>query len=381
MDAALPSERVVEFAGYLREHGYVIGMAETSLLLQLTAHVGPQGWRRLEQGWRAVACANQQQWERFSDLFGAFWFPDRVRLATRSSMQPRKGKTLPQLMAERQGSGDAPPSGTAAQIGVAGDGNAETSGENQAAQGGASRAHPFEQRDFATMTEAEHAELDRCVDALRERLRKRRLRRQRVAPHGKRISLRETMRAALGTGGEMVRLVLREQRKVPHKVFVLVDVSRSMESHAHFFLRVARALCEGMRARVFVFHTQLAEITSLMEKRSRYIQDKINSVNFGFGGGTRIGSNLQSFLDHHARRDINTGDLVLILSDGYDTDAPDLMAAALRQMRGKGARIVWLHPSPQAPQSAAMDAGRAYIHSFFPAHDVQSLMALPDQLY
>ena len=34
MDAALPSERVVEFAGYLREHGYVIGMAETSLQLK-----------------------------------------------------------------------------------------------------------------------------------------------------------------------------------------------------------------------------------------------------------------------------------------------------------------------------------------------------------
>lgn len=380
-EAMLPSARVVEFADYLRSHGFVIGMAETALLLRLAAQVGPAGWRRLEHGWRAVACANRQQWERFSELFVAFWFPDKVRLSTRSRMQPRKGKTLPQLVAQLQAGGDAPPSGTAGQIGVAADGGGETAGENRAAQGGASRAHPLERRDFAAMTEVELAELDRCIDALRERLRKRRLRRRHVAPHGKTISLRETMRAALGTGGELVRLVRREPRRVPHKVFVLVDVSRSMESHAHFFLKVARALCEGMSARVFVFHTQLAEITTLMQRRSRHIQDKINSVNFGFGGGTRIGSNLQAFLDRHARRSLASRDLVLILSDGYDTDAPEQMAAALQQMRGVGARIAWLHPSAQPPQSVAMDAAREHIHAFFPAQDVRSLMALADHLF
>ena len=63
-----------------------------------------------------------------------------------------------------------------------------------------------------------------------------------------------------------------------------------MEVHAQFFLRLCRAFVEVLDARAFVYHTRLAEVTPLMKQRSDRVQEIVNAVPFGFGGGTRIGS-------------------------------------------------------------------------------------------
>ena len=91
------------------------------------------------------------------------------------------------------------------------------------------------------------------------------------------------------------------RREEPPRLFILADVSRSMEAHAALFLRVARAFAIEAQARVFVFHTRLAEVTPLMQRDSATVQEKINAVTAGFGAGTRIAASLQDFARSHAR--------------------------------------------------------------------------------
>jgi uncharacterized protein with von Willebrand factor type A (vWA) domain len=117
-----------------------------------------------------------------------------------------------------------------------------------------------------------------------------------------------------------------------------------------------------------------------MKRRSERVQEKVNAVTFGFGGGTRIATCVQETLQLHVGRSIARGDLFMVFSDGYDTDEPQALADALAQVRARGARVCWLHPTVQVPQSEAIRLALPYISRFLPVHNLQSLARLPSLL-
>ena len=50
------------------------------------------------------------------------------------------------------------------------------------------------------------------------------------------------------------------------------------------------------------------------------------ALSAGWGGGTRIGESLKTFNRHHAKSAINSRTVVMIVSDGYDTGPPEVLA-------------------------------------------------------
>ncbi len=390
MQAIDPRQQLGEFAHYLREHGFVLGYAEVELMARAAAALPLVQWQRIEALWRGIASGSRKQWLKYPDLHQAFWFPHRVKGSTRSTGLTRKNRALPELVQQLHSElGQTPPPAQSMQqtaqptLGVAdqaGSGALEESSGPPRAQGGASRTAPLEQRDFADWQAGDLDRFEPLVEQLQRRLRSQLMRRLRHEQSGPRIHLRRSLRAALATGGELVQLHhVRRQRRQP-RVVVLVDVSRSMEVHAQFFLRLARAFVEVMDARAFVFHTQVAEVTPLMKRRSLRVQEKINAVTFGFGGGTRIATSLHEALHTHLGRALGRGDLFLVFSDGYDTDEPDALAQVLAQVRSRGARVGWLHPTVDLPQSAAMALAAQHVTRFLPAHNLASLARLPELL-
>jgi len=383
-----PRERLGEFAHYLRQHGFALGYAEIALMVQTAAALPLDQWPRIESLWRAIASGSQRQWRKYPELHQAFWFPHKVKASTRSSGLTQRARSLPELvqqmhqdMAQQAGNsapGEARP--TVGQADDAASGELEESG-GQRAQGGASSTAPLDERDFAEWMPGDMDRFEPLVEALKKRLRSQLLRR--FEPTGQRgsIHLRRSLRGAQGTAGEIIKLArVQRQRRQP-RVVVLVDVSRSMEVHAQFYLRLSRAFVEVMDARALVFHTSVADVTPLMKRRSERVQEKVNAVTFGFGGGTRIASCLQTALKLHLERmALQRGDYFLVFSDGYDTDPPDELDAVLAQVRARGARVCWLHPTVQAPQSEALLRAANQIHRFMPAHNLASLARLPDLL-
>jgi uncharacterized protein with von Willebrand factor type A (vWA) domain len=75
---------------------------------------------------------------------------------------------------------------------------------------------------------------------------------------------------------------------------------------------------------------------------------------------------------------------VIILSDGYDTDAPELLTAELKRLRKRARRIVWLNPlmgwRDYAPAARAMAAAMPLIDCFAPAGTLEELAAIETQL-
>ena len=378
--------RLGEFAHYLREHGFVLGYAEIELMVQAAAALPLTQWPRIEALWRGIAAGSRKQWLKYPELHQAFWFPHKVKGSTRSSGLTRPGRSLPELVQQMHSDmGSTPPGEARPTVGLAdqpgaGEGEAEERNEPQRAQGGASRTAPLDERDFADWMPTDIDRFEPLVEALKRRLRAQLLRRLQNQKSEGVIHVRRSLRAALATGGELVKLHhVRRQRRQP-RVVVLVDVSRSMEVHAQFFLRLSRAFVEVMDARAFVFHTRLADVTPLLKRRSERVQEKVNAVTFGFGGGTRIASCLHEAVHVHLGRALSRGDLFMVFSDGYDTDAPEALAEVLAQVKARGARVCWLHPTKEAPTSAAMVLAAPYVTRFLPAHNLASLSRLPELL-
>lgn len=362
-----PLAAMAGFAAHLREHGFVVGVAEQQAMLEAVRRL-PDALRRparVGEAWRAIACHGARDWRRWPELYDRYWQPHRATGSTRVSGRSRPGRDIRQLVQQLHDalgdSGTRP--GPAASDTALSDTAAEGDTLNRH-QGGASRTEALHDRSLHEWLPQDLALLQQLAERIAARLRRRLTRRWHAHPQGRRLDVRHTLRASLATGGVPLAPAWRQPRRERPRLFVLVDVSRSMETHAQLFLRIARAFVGAAQARVFVFHTRLAEVTPLLQRDSGAVQEKLNAVTAGFAGGTRIATSLDDFHRVHARAQLGRGAQVWLLSDGFDADEPHRLAEALAAVRGRGARITWFHPSPDVPASAALQAARAQVQRF-----------------
>jgi uncharacterized protein with von Willebrand factor type A (vWA) domain len=167
---------------------------------------------------------------------------------------------------------------------------------------------------------------------------------------------------------------------------ILLDASGSMSLYTAFFVRFMHGVVDAFReAETFVFHTRLVHVSpALRDKNAGRAVEKLALVAAGIGGGTKIGESLAAFNRWHAKRVVHSRTAVIIVSDGYDTGPPEEMAAAMRDLRRRTRRIVWLNPligwQGYAPEARGMKAALPYVELFAPAHSLESLAALEPYL-
>lgn len=381
--AADPRVSIGRFAVFLRDQGFIVGLAETALMMRVAAEVPLTEWRMLSRLWRSAVCGNRQEWERFPALFDAFWFPRCSGGTVRVVGTPMSCRSLPERVAalhrELETSGKNAEQRHPGWVG--GQAATETDESERAprAMGGASRRDLMQDRPFAEWLPEDFARIDAAVVAFARRLRRLLLRRRERAPTGF-VDLRASLRAARGTAGEIIRLATKRRQRREPRIAVMVDVSRSMERHVPLFLRVARVFDERCDARVFLFHTRLACVGAMWHRSGRRMQEKIAAMSMGFGGGTRIASTVDEALSGPLRRLMGRHDVLLLCSDGFDADPPQRLAEVLTQAKGRGIEIVWLHPTREAPASQAVRTAVDAVRAFIPVHDLESLARLPTKI-
>ncbi|MFM2035849.1 MAG: hypothetical protein RL459_1114 [Pseudomonadota bacterium] len=382
--ATAPTERLASFAALLRDHGLTVGVSEQLAMLQVSLQMGSLKEKPLQAAWRAIACHSHREWKLWPELYERYWHPEKLRGGVKVSGQTRPSRDLRQSvqqMREQMDAASQPGSSrqTPSSSHTAGDMPAASQNESDPgsprAQGGASRTDPLHQRDGQMWLPQELGALQNLARQITARLQPRPTRRWRVAQPGQRLDLRQTLRRSVSWGGELMQPAWQVRRVEPPRLFILADVSRSMESHAGLFLRIARAFALEAQARVFVFHVRLAEITPLMQRDSANVQEKINAVTAGFGAGTRIAASLHDFARQHARAQLGRGSRVWVFSDGFDTDEPEQLAQTLQELVARGARVTWFHPTRQVPAAAALQRARGSIERFIPLASLADLAA------
>jgi len=240
--------------------------------------------------------------------------------------------------------------------------------------------------DFEQMTGAEIAEARRMLARLTLPVDPVPTRRQAAAARGADIDARRTLRAALRTGGEVMRLARRQPRPRWPNLVVLCDISGSMSHYSrmvlHFVHAVANARGQGWaRVHAFTFGTRLTNITRHLAARDVDAALKAAGAEAqDWSGGTRIGAAIAAFNRDWSRRVLGQGAVVLLITDGLDRDDTALLASAMERLHLSARRVIWLNPLLRwdgfVPRAAGIRAMLPHVDALRATHSIASLQAL-----
>ena len=243
------------------------------------------------------------------------------------------------------------------------------------------------QKDFARFTADEVSHAKAMMGQMVWDLGSRRTRRWASGQgRGQQLDLRTTLRRTLKYGGEAVELSHRRRKVRPRALVLLCDVSGSMERYTRMLLHFIHALTgELERVETFLFATRLTRVTQQLQYRD--IDRAVNEVSQAvpdWSGGTRIGENLKRFNFRWARRVLGWGAVVLVISDGWDTGEPLLLAQEMERLQRGSYRVVWLNPllgvEGYQPLAQGMQAALPFVDDFLPVHNLTSLEELAQHL-
>jgi uncharacterized protein len=104
----------------------------------------------------------------------------------------------------------------------------------------------------------------------------------------------------------------------------------------------------------------------------------------GWSGGTKIGESLLDFNHRYGGRLLSHDTVVMILSDGWDTGEPEILARELSSIQRRSRQVIWLNPllgmEGYEPLTRGMSAALPFIDVFAAAHNLESLLDLERHL-
>ncbi|MEO9575886.1 MAG: VWA domain-containing protein [Tateyamaria sp.] len=377
-----PAARVVGFISHLRENGLRLGVAEAELAMAALSEVDairPEDSRR---ALRAVCTGCKEESERFDDLFDGYWM-DMGRV--KQKVVPSQTSTInDDVHSSRDASGE--------DAGASGSATAPDGEDGEADSDGTGKLIATEQRNLARkdlrdlVRPEEIAQAEDVARRIGAALRDKRSRRRIAARKGDKLHFHKTIRRSLSSGGEPLRLLRKKRPDRTRKIVAICDVSGSMSVYSRVFLAFLAGLMRADTAGdAYLFHTRLVRITeALRDKDAMRAIGRMSLMADGFGGGSKIGPSLMRFADTYAKRFVDGRSVVLILSDGYDTEPPEVIAAALEKLKKRGCKVVWLNPlkgwTDYAPVAEGMAAALPYLDAFKAANTLGDLAALERDL-
>ncbi len=372
--------RVSGFMAHLRAHGFHLGVAETETALRALSCVNPIIPSEARLALKSVCAGSVEDSAQFDMLFDSFWMAEG---RMRHKMIPSNTNPAPKD-AKSNRTDDAQSTSGAGSIHAPED---TQDGEESYADGTgklvASKAHNLMKKDLRELVSAEDIRAaEKVAICLGKALRDRRSRRRKAARRGRSIDLRRTIRRSLTTGGEPLHLAKHKRPDRPMKIVALCDVSGSMMHYARPFLAFLAGLMRVDSASdAYLFHTRLVRITNaLRDDDPLRALNRITLLADGFGGGSKIGANLQHFANSYARNFVDGRSVVIILSDGYDSESSEVLGDALAKLKRRGCKIIWLNPlkgwQGYEPVAKGMAAALPHLDAFAAAATLADLASL-----
>ena len=384
IDRSAPVRRIAGFMHMLRDNGFRVGLGETHDASLIVASAAGPSPRRLRESLKALCCSTYSDWDRFDNLFDSYFLGRGVKRVVRMTGASQDNRKC----VRRLGESGSPERGSQPDRVESDEGqSAGNPADGRGRRMCASQAEATQVKDLRRIVDPEEVAL---ANALAQRLarsmRARLARRERARTKGRRLDLRRIIHSSISKGGEPFDLVWRRRKPKPLRLVILLDASGSMELYAPFFIRFMHGVIDAFReAEAFVFHTRLVHIAAALRDRNvTRAVERLSLMAQGIGGGTRIGESLADFNTWHARRVIHSRTCVMIMSDGFDTGAPGVLACEMRRLRMRCKRIVWLNPMigwrDYEPSARGMREALPYVDLFAPAHNLESLAALEPYL-
>ncbi len=354
---------VVTFGRVLREVGLEVGPGRVADALRGLDTVDLTRQEDVYFTLRQTLVARQDELDLFDRAFRAWFLRAPVLPPVRTTDRPAEQQKIGESLSDA------------------------SSGEQDEEMGdplelGASGHELLRDKDFAEMTPDEYRRVRRLIAAIGESRPLRASRRRRSDPRGDRLDMRRLIRASLRTGGDPVDRPYRARKEVPRKLVVLCDVSGSMDAYARalvLFLHAAVGSGPGVEA--FAFGTRLSRLTTELGTRDpEAALEKCTEAVTDWGSGTRIGASLKEFNDLYGKRALSRGAVVVIVSDGWERQDPELVGREMARLARAAYAVVWVNPlkgNPDyQPLAGGMRAALPYIDRFLTGHNLRSLEEL-----
>jgi uncharacterized protein with von Willebrand factor type A (vWA) domain len=336
-------ENIMHFARVLRGAGLPIGPGQVMEALAAVKAVGIGSREDFYWALHAVFVNRRDQRELFDQAFHVFWRNPQLLNRVMGLLLPRfkgeKSDDRQQELAPRIAdalSGDRPQQlPDAHELEEVVLDASLTYSERELLQG----------KDFERMTAVEIVEAKRLIKNFRLPIMEVPTRRHRPDPSGNRVDLRATLRASLRSAGTIPLHFKRPKRRHPPLV-VLCDISGSMTRYSRLFLHFLHAVTSDRdRVYTFLFGTRLTNITRDLKSRDIDVSlDRVSKHVQDWSGGTRIGPSLAEFNKKWGRRVLGQGALVLLITDGLDRDAVDVLEREMERLHKSCRRLIWLNP-------------------------------------
>jgi uncharacterized protein len=377
------ADNVLHFVRVLRAAGLSLGPGKVIDAIAAIEAVGIANKTDFREALAAVLVSRHEQLVLFEQAFDLFWRNPKLLEKMIAAMLPRvysrteaqQAPELPSRLAQAMLPSKAP--------------ERRPDDEDEVELDAAFTFSPREvlqQKDFATMTVDELAQVKAMLARLKLPLPELPVRRTRAAPHGHRIDLRATLRGMTGAAGAVAPLAFRARIRRPPPLVVLCDISGSMDRYARMLLHFLHAITNDRhRVHTLVFGTRLTNITRHLRHRDVDVAlERVAGSVQDWAGGTRIGASLSEFNRRWSRRLLGQNAVVLLISDGLDAESGAGLDFEVERLAKSCARLVWLNPLLRYEGFEARPAGiRAilpHVDDFLPVHNLASLTALSQAL-
>jgi len=354
----------------LRQHGFTIGPAEEEVALSalhLVEAVGSAATFQLAL--QTTLCRNAAQQAIFKKLYNNYWRELDRAVDSKYKEEPEE-KPL-----SKQG-------GTAPSIeelkswlyGNKTEEKKEVANYSAAMAIGGQQALAFDEQELKRVFV--------LVKRLVYKLANRRSRRYTYSHLPVQLDLHATMRKNIGHYDELIHLAYRQKKVNQLRLVLFCDLSKSMELYSRFLLQFMYAFQQSFPSvAAYGFSTRLHPISMALSEREadKALQQLFKTIP-DWGSGTRIGDSLKTFNETYSHRQLNNRTIVIMLSDGWDTGEPSVIAQQMRFIHRRALQVLWLNPlagNPVwQPEVQGMLAAMPYIDQLLPFHDLLSLEKL-----
>lgn len=262
-----------------------------------------------------------------------------------------------------------------------GEGEGGPDDDTDTVQARASAQEVLRHRDIATLSAADRAAAARLFASLAPRAPLRRARRHVRATTGA-VDGPATLREQLRRMGEPGRIHHRRRGVRPRRIVLLIDVSGSMSPYADSLLRLAHAFVRAVpHVEVFTMGTRLTHVTrALTERDPDRALAAAGRVVPDWSGGTRLGDSIGAFLDRWGRRGMARGSVVVVFSDGWEREGPEVLGEQMRRLAALSHRVVWANPhrgkAGYEPVQQGIVAALPHIDDFVAGHSLAAFEEL-----
>jgi uncharacterized protein with von Willebrand factor type A (vWA) domain len=368
---------MVRFGALLRQHGLPVTVVQITAGVQALEHVDLGDREELRRALCTVFVGRPEEIPAFDRCFEAFW-----------QVQPELEEGIPGLLTVAPETGPPAALKSAEQkretlaLDTWGEESEADSGEPLGVPGLSDREALVAQ-DFSTFSADQLDEVYRLTLQIARRLARRLGRRRRPVARRGRVDLRRTLRANLSRG-DFIELKYRQRKPRKVRLVLLCDVSGSMDLYSRFLLQFLFAMQNVFgRVETFTFSTRLTRVTEYLRGRSyRQVLRRLREVQ-DWSAGTRIGESIAQFNREWSHL-VDRHTIVIVLSDGWDTGQPELLAHELLRIKRRAGRLIWLNPllgnAAYEPLTRGMAAALPLLDHFAAAHNLAALRELAHHL-